>query len=205
MKKRGQQNIVDFKADQINKMVSDALTALNTKMQQTAKQMTEAEEIVSNLQENVSRTLSDLKQQQITLSPEEIVKRLNTASEKPAFWRKNLDYGAEQRAFDGSYVDAKRTMRLRDEIYEFANTLNTWNLNYDQFPDISDWIDKNMREFPYGQDVVDEYLMAAMRRRSQSYWDVRPSRYEIDQYKDISNRLVGILKDLAGDELQNRF
>jgi len=111
-------------------------------------------------------------------------------------YENETDLEVKASMFEKVYRNSPKTLELKNKIDEFADSLANWNLKYDEFPSINKWVDKNMDDFPYGQDEVIEYLGNVMSSRSQSYWDTSvEGRTHPDKKK-----LMAVLADLAGDE-----
>ena len=85
---------------------------------------------------------------------------------------------------------------LLTEVTNFGSALMSWNLKYDKFPDIKDWITKNWAA-AYGSEVVERYLNACMAERSANYWGgTHPSGAEKNEaFKALRN----LIADLKGD------
>lgn len=99
-------------------------------------------------------------------------------------------------SFDEFWKNSPKTVQLKNDIMDFSQSLNTWNLKYDAFPDVKKWIDEHMKGFPYGHEEVYKYLSDVMKNRADNYWNVS---YEFRAQPD-HKQLMGILADLAGDE-----
>jgi hypothetical protein len=89
---------------------------------------------------------------------------------------------------------------LKRKLYAFGESLGAWNLKYHQFPDISDWLDKNWSAAA-GREAAEAYLSGIMRKRSSSYYgqSIR-SRGAIADEAEQNRRMRAVFADLSGDE-----
>ena len=84
----------------------------------------------------------------------------------------------------------------------FAKQLGCWDLKHNAFPDIQEWVRLNWTH-PYGHDVVEAWLGAAMMRRTQNYFSANKYvfRAAIRNSAVLNRRWRNLLKDLAGEGL----
>jgi len=97
--------------------------------------------------------------------------------------------------------DHQKTDILQHRVERFAASLGNWNLKYDEFPDIRDWMLRNWAA-PYGQENAMRYLDAVMDRRSRSYWGLlSPSEEETEAFRSF----LSVIYDLRGDEVSGKW
>jgi len=122
----------------------------------------------------------------------------------------NLVEGEEEQniktASDNEYKDEEGKKRLLEntdleetkrKVFGFGETLRSWNLKYDTFPDIDNWVEENW-PYKYGTDIVKDYLLSVAEERSSNYWG---SNYNYEKHRGKANKLSALFKDLEGDLL----
>lgn len=101
---------------------------------------------------------------------------------------------------------APKSEALRQQVESFADSLRGWNLKYDVFPSIDEWLDKHWTG-PYGREVAAAYLKSARDARSAAYWGSKPFQSRSDIRREAEGRRAfnAIFSDLEGDETQARW
>lgn len=95
-------------------------------------------------------------------------------------------------------MDEQQINSLFDAVVDFGTQLSAWNLKYDRFPDINEWLRKNWTA-PYGKEAAESYLAACMAQRSSNYHNVG---YSDGREKSMAyTRLKNVIADLKGDQL----
>jgi hypothetical protein len=105
--------------------------------------------------------------------------------------------------YDSSEVKKKNpsTKSIRNNIRaieKMEDDLLVWNLKYDEFPDIKEYVNKNW-ELSFGKKEALALLNAAARKRSDSYWNTR-TNYAADEYHDTRQAWWKIITKLKGTE-----
>lgn len=93
--------------------------------------------------------------------------------------------------YASSYLD-----ELFDSVINLGSAIRSWNLKYDIFPDINEWLDKHWKA-PYGKEVAERYLNNCMQERASNYWGTRQS--DGKELNDSYKALLAIIADLNGD------
>lgn len=106
------------------------------------------------------------------------------------------------------YDGATKAKALETKVLGLAGTLRSWDLDWDTFPPIEEWLDENWKA-DYGREQAAEWLGQVMSLRSSDYWNVwgsRPHHMQRHVYAtkcaDAKKAFLGIMADLAGDEIQ---
>lgn len=85
-----------------------------------------------------------------------------------------------------------RKAALINVVVGMGNTLRTWDLNWDRFPNIREWVAK--LNLPYGEEAFFRYLDYCAAERAANYWNAsRPS----DQ--NAYRNMTAMAADLSGD------
>lgn len=103
----------------------------------------------------------------------------------------------------GDFRSKLRAIEQDDEVYEqwltiddFKRRLESWNVKYDEFPDIDMWLNKNWM-FDDGRKEAHAVLSAAVNHRAKAYWGADDSSGWKDE-NDAFNALVDVLARKAG-------
>ena len=86
MSKKTAQNTIDVKINEINRIVSDTLNGLSTKMQTATNQLTEqvtkeVNTMVTNLTKEIETKVNELKGQTMTVSPQQMQQMQQSAED----------------------------------------------------------------------------------------------------------------------------
>jgi hypothetical protein len=102
-------------------------------------------------------------------------------------------------AFEGERPHAETIPELERRVYGLASSLGSWNLKYDPFPDVEEWLEQHWWA-PYGVDHARRLLRTAMDERSKNYWGLQRMVRDYDESREAQRAFRAVVADLRGDE-----
>jgi hypothetical protein len=133
---------------------------------------------------------------------EDALSRKTTRGHKRKERKRSVAKGHSRKPKHKGQAKLNPVQDLKAQVHDFAERLRSWNLKYDEFPDIRAWVTQNWTA-PYGADAALDYLNGVAERRSESYWGQSTrSRQDIADEAERSRRLRAVYSDLAGDEVR---
>ena len=133
---------------------------------------------------------------------EDALSRKTTRGHKRKERKRSVAKGYSRKPKHKGQAKLNPAQDLKAQVHAFAERLRSWNLKYDEFPDIRAWVTQNWTA-PYGADAALDYLNGVAERRSESYWGQSTrSRQDIADEAERSRRLRAVYSDLAGDEVR---
>lgn len=103
-------------------------------------------------------------------------------------------------------IDNNPYMKQITAVNKMADTLRSWNLKYDEFPDYKTWLLNNWIA-PYGKEEALEYLYESAKRRRDSYWGIQSQTFNSkqDSHSIASKHWYDVSKKLENDFSRRRL
>lgn len=101
-------------------------------------------------------------------------------------------------------------------LMSYTDTLRSWNLKYDQFPDTKKYAMMFMKELKEEMNLdwnllgdesqlLLDYFSSVMSDRANAYWNSGTYNSPYSETKRLKNRIRGLISDLVGTSLQNNI